>query len=260
LNAWLANNAKLVMHLNSVSGGAVMVVRVNGSELYRTNLANLDGKWELNDEYDLDIPVALPAGKRLIEISNGGNDWFFLDWVRLEQVLPSAYAGNWQASSDAIGLHGSHESLLYVVAPGAHFPAGATNSTLPIQQGQFVSLTNWPAGDYFAEWYLPATGEHAGSSSAQSTNGLLTLALPDFSEDLTGILYQQPILTPLEMDGAGNFELQLDSETGGTYVIDTSANLTNWVPTLTVTNETGTVRIKDFGARSNLWRFYRSRK
>jgi hypothetical protein len=237
-----------------------MVVRVNGAEHYRTNLPNLDGGWQVNGEYDLDIPVALSAGKSLVEIANAGVDWFFLDWVRLENVLPAAYAGNWQASPDAIGLHGLHEALLYVVAPGVGFPAGATNSALPVQQGQSVTLTNWPSGEYFAEWYLSATGEPAGSSSASSTNGVLTMPLPNFSEDLAGILYPPPILKPLDVDGAGNFQLELDSETGGIYVIDTSTNLLNWIPTLTVTNETGIARLLDSGARSNLWRFYRTRK
>ena len=56
-------------------------------------------------------------------ISNAGTDWFYLDWVRVEQVLPATYSNNWQALPEAIGLRGARESLLYFLAPGAAFPA-----------------------------------------------------------------------------------------------------------------------------------------
>ena len=217
LSAWLTNGARLVMHLNSVSDGSVPVVRANGVMLYHTNLPNLDSGWTLDNEYNLDIPVALPAGNQLVEISNAGADWFYLDWVRLEQVLPAAYSNNWQALPEAIGLRGARESLLYVVAPGAAFPAGATNASLPVQTGQTVVLTNWPPGVCYAEWYDPATANRAGFSQAASTNGALSLPLPDFAEDLAGIVYPLPRLTALGLDPAGGFQFQLESETGGQY-------------------------------------------
>ncbi len=144
-----------MLHLNSVSDSATLVVRADNTVLYRTNLPNLDGGWNVNNEYNMDISVNLPSGKRLIEVTNAGGDWFYLDWVRLENVLPATYPGNWQPSPDAIGLRGQRESLLYVVAPGVSFPSSATNAALPVQHGQVVTLTNWPGGRFFAEWYRP---------------------------------------------------------------------------------------------------------
>ena len=239
LSAWLTNNARLVLHLNSVSSGSILVVRVDSTELYRTNLPNLDGGYNLNNEYSLDIPVALPAGKRLIEITNDGIDWFFLDWVRLEQVLPATYPGDWQPSPEAIALRGPRESLLYVVAPGASFPASATNASLPLQQGQTVILTNWPAGGFLAEWYDPATAAQLGLTVATSTNGSLTLPLPGFREDLAAIVYPPPRLTALGFSGSNGFQMRLDSETGGQYWLHKSADLSAWVPLFSVTNASG---------------------
>ena len=141
LSAWLTNSARLVMHLNSVSDGAILTVRVDGVETYRTNLANLDGGYAVNNEYNVDIPANLPAGNHLVEIRNGGGDWFYLDWVGLEQVLRATYPGGWEPSPAAIGLQGDRESLLYVVAPDASYPAGATNVTLPLQQGKSLPLS-----------------------------------------------------------------------------------------------------------------------
>lgn len=259
LNAWLTNNARLVMHLNSVSDGSVMVVRVDGSELLRTNLPNLDGGYAVNNEYNLDIPVNLPAGKRLIEITNAGADWFYLDSVRLEQVLPASYSNNWQPSCETIGLRGPHESLLYVVAPQFSFPAGATNAALPLQVAQTITLSNWNSGTFFTDWYNPGNATFLGSTKAVSKNGVLTLPLPDFNEDLAAVSYPPPILTGTPLV-TNSVQLQLDSETGGRYVIEQSPDLSSWSPLANITNVSGTITLvqplSDASGRS----FFRARK
>jgi hypothetical protein len=258
LNAWLTNNARLVMHLNSVSDGAIMSVRVDGTELYRTNLANLDGTYNVNEEYNLDIPVNLPSGNHFIVVTNSGADWFFLDWVRLEQVLPANYASNWAPSPDAIGLRGPHESLLYVLAPGVSFPANATTATLPLQRATTVTLTNWPANIFIAEWYDPATTTPLGITQATVTNGSLTLPLPDFTEDLAAVLYPPPTLTALGF--ADGFQFQLNSETGGRYLIQKSIDLAHWGTFLTVTNLTGVMLLQEPFNPTNHSSFFRAQK
>jgi len=258
LSAWFTNSARLVLHLNSVSEGSILVVRADGAELYRTNLPNLDGGYGVNNEYNMDLAVSLPAGRRLIEVTNAGNDWFCLDWVRLERVLPAAYAGNWAPSPEAIGLRGVHESLLYVVAPGSSFPGCATNAVLPLQEGQSVVLTNWPPGTFLAEWYDPMTGANIGLTRAVTTNNILALPLPTFREDLAGILHPAPSLSSIGLDGSGHFNFALDSETGGRYVIEKSVDLRNWATFLVVTNEQGRVVVRDPDPTTNPCRFFRA--
>lgn len=260
LLAWFTNNAHIVLHLNSVSWGAVLSVRSDGTELYRTNLANLDGLYAVTNEYNLNISVGLPAGKHVIEILNAGADWFYLDWVRLEEVLPSSYAENWQPEPQPIGLRGSHESLLYVVAPGAVFPEGATNATLPLQQARTVTLTNWSEGRYFTEWYDPASGTKLGETSATTTNTLLTIDLPDFTVDLAGVLFPQPRLAVKPPTGSSSFRLQLDSETGGRYDIEQSLDLASWSPYVSVTNLGGPLEITPAPTSTSPKRFFRARR
>jgi len=240
LSAWLAANASLVMHLNSVSDGSILVVAVDGVQRFRTNLPNLDGGYAVDEEYNLDIPVSLPSGYHLITITNAGNDWFYLDWVRLNQVLPAAYSDSWQPSPSAIGLSGPRESLVYVVAPGASFPANATNAVLPVQHAQTVALTNWPAGPFVVEWYAPATAASLGLAQATTVDRGLVLSLPDYTEDLAGIVYPRPRLASLGLSSTNGFLFRLDSETGGHYLIQQSSNLVNWSAFLNVTNTTGT--------------------
>lgn len=260
LNAWLTNYARIVLHLNSVSGGAVMAVRVDGTEWFRRDLPNLDGTWSVNNEYNLDIPVDLPSGHRLIEIANAGVDWFYLDWIRLENVLPAEYNPTWAPSPDATGLRGSHESLLYVVAPGVPFPAGATNVSLPLQHGQSVTLTNWPVGQFYAEWYDPATGTNVAKTQSATTNNILSLPLPDFREDLAGILYSPPVLRAVGLDAGNTFRFQLDSETGGRYQIEDSTNLTDWTAFRSVTNTSGILLLSDPSSATQPHSFFRARQ
>ncbi|HVU27333.1 MAG TPA: DUF5060 domain-containing protein [Verrucomicrobiae bacterium] len=260
MNAWFTNNAQLVMHLNSVSDGAIMAVLVDGIQIFSTNLPNLDGTYSVNEEYDTNISVNLPVGKHTITVTNTGDDWFYLDWVQLNQVLPATYTGNWQPSLNTIGLRGAHESLLYVVSPDATFPAGATVQTLPLQHGQTVTMTNWPPGEFFAEWYNPADATLVGMTEAVATNGSLTLTLPDFSEDLAGIVYPPPTLFVSRASTGGILEMQLDSETGGRYFIEESTDLSHWTTLFSVTNVTGMLTFQDSIQSNNSCLFYRARQ
>jgi hypothetical protein len=260
LNAWLTNGASLVMHLNSASDGAVMSVLVDGSGIFSTNLLNLDHDYDVDEEYNLDIRVALPSGNHFIDITNAGLDWFYLDWVRLEQVVPANYTGNWVPSPDTIGQRGANESLLYIVAPDARFPANANSATLPVQHATTVTLSNWPPGAFIAEWQDPATAAFLGLTQAQTTNGNLILALPDYSEDLAAIVYPPPALTALGVSPTNGFQMLLNSEIGGRYQMQQSSDFSDWISFLTVTNTTGTMLLHEPYDSTNSRSFFRAKK
>lgn len=262
LSAWLTNNARLVMHINSVSDSAALAVWVDGVQSYSTNLPNLNGPGTniVNESYNLDLPINLPAGNHLVQITNTANGWVYLDWVRLEQVLPASYSNNWLPSPDAIGLRGTHESLLYVIAPGVSFSGSDTNAVLPTQHGQSVVITNWSSNKYFAEWYDPATGMNTGFSQASTTNSAVVLSLPDFSADLAGIVYTSPYLASPGVDGSGAFQFQFESETGGHYLIEQSSNLSLWTTWSAVTNLTGTLSLTNLQVNPGDRSFFRARR
>ncbi len=262
LSAWLTNDAHLVLHINSVSDSAALAVRVDGIEMFSTNLPNLNGTGSnvVNNSYNLDLPVNLPAGKHLTEITNTAFGWVYLDWVRLEQVLPASYAGNWHATPEPIGLRGSSESLIYLIAPGVSFPGNATTTNLPVQHATTVTLTNWPTGRFLAEWYAPVTAAPLGLSQTATTNGNLTLDLPDYTEDLVGIIYPPPSLTALGLSTNNTFQLRFTSQSGGRYLIETSSNLLSWASALLVTNSTGTMLVDVPIAGTTACSFYRAQK
>jgi Domain of unknown function (DUF5060) len=182
----------------------------------------------------------------------GRTDWGRGDWTNIvfQDGQPLT----------AVGQRGAHDSLVYVVASDAAWPTGGTNATLPVQQGQILILTNWPAGVYYAEWYNPTNGLLVGSSQATTANGGLTLPLPDYSVDLAGIIHPSPTLMLPKLDASGTFQFQLNSEAGGVYSIEKSTDLSNWVPFLNVTNVQGTMNLLDAKPTTNSATFYRARQ
>jgi len=260
ISAWLTNNARMVLHLNSVSSGSTLVVRADASELLRTNLPNLDGTYNVNQEYNIDFTVNLPAGKRSLEVTNAGSDWFFLDWVRVEGVLPATYQGNWQPTPSATGLQGERESLVYVVAPGVAFPGSATNPSPALTTNGAVTFASWPPGEYFADWYDPATGTNVASTRSITTNALFVLPLPGFREDLAGVIYPRPRLVPVGVNATSSFQFQFLSEHGGRYLLERATNLAAWTDWRNVTNTNGTMLLEDTWAQGNRAVFYRARK
>lgn len=238
LSAWLTNNAKVWIHLNSVSAGAILSLRVDGVERFRTNLVNKDGTWEVNNEYNVNFVVNLPAGKHSMEISNPGADWCYLDWVRLEGVLPAEYSRPWHFSVEATGLRGEQESLLYILPPAASFPNNAKTATLPLQKANSVVLLAWPTGIFKTRWYLPKTGQQLAETFESCADGTLTLALPDYREDLVGVVTRVPALTALGQAN-GMFEFRLSSDVNAKWFIDSTGDLVNWSEALIVTNTSG---------------------
>jgi hypothetical protein len=143
----------------------------------------------------------------------------------------------------SLGQKGPHESLLYVVAANAAFPTGGTNVSLPTQTGKTITLSNWPSGVYYADWYDPASAQSLGRTSGMSANGQLTLALPNYSVDLAGIVYPPPNFAAPVVNANGGFQCQFNSENGGVYTIEGSSDLRVWTPLTAVTNFQGTTLV-----------------
>jgi hypothetical protein len=191
------------------------------------------------------------------------------DYAALSAILgPTGWGhGTWTpigfnhpVSLTAIGLAGTRQTLVYVVAADANFPTGGTNKSLPILSGQSLLLTNWPAGRFYAQWFDPASATLLGTATAATTNRMLRFALPSFTVDLAGVIYSQADLTTNTNQPADAFQMQLTAGIGGHYVIERSPDLVNWISLLTLTNLQGTTLIADPQSATNPTSFYRARQ
>ena len=261
VETWLGTNASLTAHVNSVSSGAILSVMVDGKEVFRQSLPNLDGSWNLNNEYNTNFSAALPAGKHLVEVRNAGGDWFYLDWIRFDNVLPSQYADGWSPAPAAVGVQGEKEGLLYVASPFAHYPAGATNPTPDLFEGGTITITNLAAGNYQARWFDPATAAAGGTTQGRSDGTNLVLPLPGFREDLAGRLIGERslVLDPPEYSSNHRVRLGLTAAPNIDCLIEGSTNLLRWEELVELTNSTGSASWIDFQAPDFSRRFYRAR-
>lgn len=228
LSAWFGAGAKLVMHLNSVSDGARINVLVDGVSAFTQNVANLDGKWDVNNEYNTDYTVNIPAGKHLIEVRNTGADWFYLDWIRLENVQPSTYAGGWTPSPIATGVKSASEALVYVVNPAANFPGNATAQTIPPMTNAVIKLNSWPSGSWTAIWNDAKTFAPLGKTSSDTTNGVLQLPLPSFSEDAAARIVPANRVSVGGSPTNGAINLQLAFPAAAQSTVDATSDFTTW--------------------------------
>lgn len=246
IETWLATPGQLTLHLNSVSSGAILSVRTNNTQALRRPLPNRDGGWQVNQEYDEDIVVALAPGRQQIEIRNTGADWFFLDWIRIESVQPAAYDPPWVPSPHAIGLSRDHQYLVYVVNPLVSFPANARSEQVDPLNQAVVTLTNAVRGDYRATWHRPSDGTIIASQNVKAFDNSLTLPLPSFREDLAGHIVPLGRLEAVRsLDTpeifltafASHFPVQLE----------TSTDLATWMPKLplTPTNDAEQITIRE---------------
>jgi hypothetical protein len=239
LNAWFDTNASLTLHVNSVSDGAVVNVRVDNASVFTRSLPNLDGTYQVNNEYNTNLVIAVPAGQHVVEVRNAGGDWFCLDWVALSNVLTATYDAGWTPEPVAIGIRGEGETLVYVASPLLKHPARVTNAVLPTLQGVSVTLSNWPSGTWHALWYHATNAAGAGQTLGTTTDGRLTLPLPEFSEDLVGRLVREFAVQAAVGASPGTVRVAVVGDRGLEYELEGTTNLEGWSQVGTVSNALG---------------------
>ena len=202
----------------------------------------------------------LPEGRHTIEVRNAGVDWFNLDWVRVDGVLPSVYPDDWQPSPVATGLVGPGYTLVYAVNPAASFPAGATNSVIEPWRGGTLKVKGLPAGRYRARWFDPQTAAAAGETLGESDGTRLVLPLPELVEDLAGRVERIGAITmaPGVLQPGGEFSSAVSGRPGEVYRIEATEDFELWNLLRRVTNLTGVAVFQDDADPALAGRFYRA--
>ncbi len=183
LNGHFGANGKLILHLNSVSDGAVLVVKVDGAEVFRQSYPNSDGLYSVNNEYNLDIAVPIAAGRRKIEVFNAGNDWMYFDWFRVEGVRP-AIPIQARLPVDAYASGNKSGVIAYLVDPNYAWPKLATVASPETRQRPVLTVPGLLDGIYRATWIETLTGRIRLVTSGRSSKGTLRIEGPAFREDL----------------------------------------------------------------------------
>jgi len=102
-------------------------------------------------------------------------------------------------------------------------------------------LSNWPAGTWHALWYHATNAVGLGQTVGATTNGLLTLPLPEFSEDLVGRIVREFSVRASMGSGHGTIRVAIVGDSGLDYELEGSTNLTVWSRVGTASNAVGDV-------------------
>jgi hypothetical protein len=198
ITAFFGEKAKLALHVKTVHSDAELIVRVDGTEVLRTNFIRVAGVTATYRDVNQDFTVDLSPGKRVIEIANDvGADWILIDSLRFEQVLPAEFAGGWHFAPEVVGLRSEKKAVLYVCSPWVVYPAGALRYNPPLLADPSVKLSDWPAGKFTARWFDPRTGEVAALTEGTTEDATLTLPVPPFRDDLAAVV------TPVGIEQSG---------------------------------------------------------
>jgi len=193
LTANFADKARILIRVRSAASDNVLTVRLGGADVLRTNIARLEGRPIPGAPPAGDYGIDVPAGPQTIEIKNEGADLTQLDSVVLERVRAVGFAGGWDYQPEVVGLRREDpglgdEAIVYVTSPWIVYPANALRYNPPVATGKTFTLLSWTSGPVRAEWYRPVDGSHVGSTSADATGGSATIPIPDFNEDLVGVI------------------------------------------------------------------------
>lgn len=183
IEAWLGQNAKLILHLNSASNEAKLRVLHNGREVLLRDYPNKDGLFERNNEYNEDIEIALPPGRAKIEVSNPGGDWLFFDWAKLINAVPTQPKTSDGVPLDVWALSGKQSTLVWALDPNFNYPQGNAAPAETIR-GASLTLHDLPDGNYQARWWHTRDGKELGTTKATSKNGAMKLPVLDFQIDV----------------------------------------------------------------------------
>jgi hypothetical protein len=228
MSAWFGSNARLVLHLNAVSSGAIMNVLVDGVSVFTQNVPDKDGKTDISNEYNVDYPVNITPGKHLVQVRNTGLDWFYLDWIRLENVQPATYANNWTPSPISTGVKSAAETLIYVVNPKASYPLNATVQTIDPMTNGIVKLSSWPSGSWTAIWSDAKSFAPLGKTTADTTNGVLQFTAPAFSEDVAARIVPANRVSVAAPGPDGTLSLQLSYPAAAGSTVESTSDFSTW--------------------------------
>ena len=191
LVAFIGEHGALALRVRPVDPGAELVVRVDGREATRATL-DPPAPGALPGATTREFPVPLGGGKHHVEIANEGTGALVVEMLRIDGVRPAEFPAGWRYGPGAVGLRSGTKAIVYAYSPWISWPASAHRYNPPIVTGESLRLAGWADGAYTATWLDPRTGAPVGVSRGRVAGGVLALPLPDFNEDLAGIVAAAP--------------------------------------------------------------------
>jgi len=100
-------------------------------------------------------------------------------------------------------------------------------------------FSNWPSGAWHAFWYHATNAALMGHATGATTNGVLTLPLPEFSEDLVGRIIREFAVQASFGQSPGVVRVAIVGDPGLDYELEAATNFAVWSRMGAVSNAVG---------------------
>lgn len=188
LDAIWASDAHVKIRVGEVGGPAALAASIDGVPTWSAPLEVIGGAGGRGGRVDREFTIPVPAGRHRFALENSGEQWLHLDWVAVQGVRESSFAGDWRFRTEAVALRRDDRAIVYAVAPWAVYGASANRYRPPAVRGETLALEDWPDGEYEVRWYRPSDGRETRRDRVRAAGGRLPLELPEFAEDLAAVV------------------------------------------------------------------------
>ncbi len=185
-------DCRLVVNIGRVWVKGILEVQLDGRPVFREELpagppgqgryktAVFDQQWKIwGSDYDLEVPIELPAGRHEVSLYNAGADGITIDRVSISHCLvgpASALRGYGLAGRTmAMAWFQNREHCLRNVAQ--------KREIAPVRGGR-VTLSGLPAGPCTVQWWDTWAGRALREERATVTAEGLVLELPELARDV----------------------------------------------------------------------------
>lgn len=199
---------QLLIHVNSVSqaGSNSLRVLVNSAEVFSSSYTA--------GASNFTIAVPLPAGEITVQVENTGQDWF--------DIRSYEFAPDTDSLLGSIGLQSADRALLWIYDVNNQF-GDTPNGTF---SGEAASVYGLEDGLYDVDFYATrGSGGVIQTQRLESTAGLLSCTLPDFTQDIAVKVRKVCTVDLDDLAAVAAYWLENGSSLAGDLNGDTKVNL-----------------------------------
>lgn len=128
-----------------------------------------------------DCAVALPAGRHTIELSDLAGDWLAIQSIKFTNARSSKYA---EVYTYALTDPHAGRVIAWLHDPQSNWRNDADGKAPKAITGANILIPKISDGKYTVQWWDTYKGEVSEQSVANSKNGRLDLAVPEFKRDI----------------------------------------------------------------------------
>jgi hypothetical protein len=183
---------QMVLNIGRVWVLGILEVKLDGSLILRKELpagppgegpwkkAEFSEQWKIwASDYDLDIPIDVPAGEHRVELYNAGRDGITVDRITLPR-----YVTETAPPVRAVGLVGRNLAILWLQNKASDWGTIAERAEITPARDVRVTVVGVPRGLCEVEWWSTTTGEIVNRETLTAGEEGLGLELPVLEEDV----------------------------------------------------------------------------